>query len=91
MTSTSGPSQGRLISEGYREPEQLCILSFGAGQDSSALLMKLLFDDESIKSSGHTPFGKAAPFIGSGVGRRHSGIENSMLPVVSYNKVVIVS
>lgn len=45
MTSTSGPSQGRLISGGYRKPEQLCILSFGAGQDSSALLMKLMFDD----------------------------------------------
>lgn len=39
-------SQGRLIGDGYREPEPLTVASFGAGQDSTALIMKMIFDEE---------------------------------------------
>lgn len=45
MTTTHG-GQDRLFSSGHREPESLCLLSLGGGQDSTALLIKLLEDAE---------------------------------------------
>lgn len=45
-TNTSNISaQSRLFSGGYREPETLTCLSFGAGQDSTSLLLAFLHDD----------------------------------------------
>lgn len=35
ITAASRTGQDRLFASGYRSPEPLCILSFGAGQDST--------------------------------------------------------
>ena len=39
-----GRGQGRLFSDTGRQPEPLCILSYGGGQDSTAILLKLIED-----------------------------------------------
>ena len=39
-----GQGQGRLFSDTGRQPEPLCILSYGGGQDSTAILLKLIED-----------------------------------------------
>lgn len=43
--SQTRTNQSRLFSGGYREPESLTCLSLGAGQDSTALLLKFMFDE----------------------------------------------
>lgn len=37
-------AQGRLFTDGPREPEHVTVLSFGMGQQSTAVLLRLLFD-----------------------------------------------
>lgn len=38
-------AQGRLFSQSLREPEPLCCLSFGGGQDSTAILIRMIEDE----------------------------------------------